>query len=708
MKVLSKFKALRFDAGGLNEDVVYNVYFKSDNPKYKNMDGFGNNPPAVFHCTNVFSLLERLEDEIEDDVAITAVEESEPMEVNAFNDGGEIGGGNMEMVVSDVKAIKHHADELSNIVNKNTPIEAWVVSKISRAETDLSDVTHYLDGLKMEKGGLTGDLHSLTDKLLSEKIIMFIEKVKPIKYYYINELTNSLIIGLDPNYMQGAKDKLSKAAKSSMDFFDVSSLKLHNSLDKTETQYSIKLKKVAKFNTGGYMDKGGRVHFTIDDEKIDTLLNNSRIEFDFLDDDGYLLSSKDFAKFEEIVSNVGYNTDKIIVHDYNYGMGGATAEGVDLFEDYDNIPKNVQKVLDKFEHDFIEGNYSGLDKALKAVQKLGYTFEYYLDGQAYDLRPIGKKGKSESDGGGYFARGGGVDEGKGLYVTGRTREDNTKIGDLIDEKEYHAEWNAREGYWLFPEEEDLYDSLEKQLEEDFADYGINARFEGIFKDGGYMEKGGKLLFSQLKKGDLLIGKFPPFKEIEILDVNSKSAKVKTLKLKNVFDIFSLNNYKLKGFSDGGYMAKGGGVEDKFKGKNSKEVWNNLDSSTKAKVLEYLFTKENTKGKQYYDSYNSLNELSNNEWDKLPKNIKKEIENFGKGGLMAKGGENKNWIKDAINPDKKGALRKTAAKQGLIKGDEKLSMTDIKKLEKQGGKTAKRANLAETLKKLKTKLNASKI
>ena len=44
MKVLSKFKALRFDAGGLNEDLVYNVYFKSDNPKYKNMDGFGMNP----------------------------------------------------------------------------------------------------------------------------------------------------------------------------------------------------------------------------------------------------------------------------------------------------------------------------------------------------------------------------------------------------------------------------------------------------------------------------------------------------------------------------------------------------------------------------------------------------------------------------------------------------------------------------------------
>jgi hypothetical protein len=38
------------------------------------------------------------------------------------------------------------------------------------------------------------------------------------------------------------------------------------------------------------------------------------------------------------------------------------------------------------------------------------------------------------------------------------------------------------------------------------------------------------------------------------------------------------------------MAKGGGVKDKFKGKNSKEVWNNLDFSTRAKVLEYLFLK----------------------------------------------------------------------------------------------------------------------
>jgi len=65
-----------------------------------------------------------------------------------MEEGGEVNEDNMEMVVSQIKAIKHHAEEVSDIINRSTPIEAWVVAKIERAETDLSDVTHYLDGIK--------------------------------------------------------------------------------------------------------------------------------------------------------------------------------------------------------------------------------------------------------------------------------------------------------------------------------------------------------------------------------------------------------------------------------------------------------------------------------------------------------------------------------------------------------------------------------
>ena len=80
---------------------------------------------------------------------------------------------------------------------------------------------------------------------------------------------------------------------------------------------------------------------------------------------------------------------------------------IDLFVDYENIPPKIQEILDFYEEDFQDGNYSGLSKALKEVEANGYTFEYYLDGEAYGLRPINVplnhiKGYEDEE----FARGG--------------------------------------------------------------------------------------------------------------------------------------------------------------------------------------------------------------------------------------------------------------------------------------------------------------
>jgi hypothetical protein len=71
--------------------------------------------------------------------------------------------------------------------------------------------------------------------------------------------------------------------------------------------------------------------------------------------------------------------------------------------------------------------------------------------------------------------------GTGLMVIGRTKIDNNKIGEIADDLGLHAEWDSREGYWLFPEEEDNYDELEMELDKAFTKKGINARFEGIFE-----------------------------------------------------------------------------------------------------------------------------------------------------------------------------------------------------------------------------------
>jgi hypothetical protein len=76
-----------------------------------------------------------------------------------MEDGGvtekEVVESNADMVLSKIKEVHHHADELGNVVSRKSNIEAWVVGKIERASTDLSDITHYLEGNKdkMSMGG---------------------------------------------------------------------------------------------------------------------------------------------------------------------------------------------------------------------------------------------------------------------------------------------------------------------------------------------------------------------------------------------------------------------------------------------------------------------------------------------------------------------------------------------------------------------------
>ena len=74
----------------------------------------------------------------------------------------EVAESNAEMVLSQIKAVKHHAQELSNVVSKNSDIEAWVVAKIERASTDLSDITHYLE-FQTNKMAMGGEIHRTQD-----------------------------------------------------------------------------------------------------------------------------------------------------------------------------------------------------------------------------------------------------------------------------------------------------------------------------------------------------------------------------------------------------------------------------------------------------------------------------------------------------------------------------------------------------------------
>ena len=76
----------------------------------------------------------------------------------------EVVESNAEMVLSKIKEVHHHADELGDIVTNKSDIEAWVVAKIERASTDLSDITHYLDG-QHEKMSMGGSINNYVHKM---------------------------------------------------------------------------------------------------------------------------------------------------------------------------------------------------------------------------------------------------------------------------------------------------------------------------------------------------------------------------------------------------------------------------------------------------------------------------------------------------------------------------------------------------------------
>jgi hypothetical protein len=150
-----------------------------------------------------------------------------------------------------------------------------------------------------------------------------------------------------------------------------------------------------KFEDGGYMDNGGQTKsFYI-------------VTFGFEGDDGYktvkskpiYASNEDEAAImlkDQFESLEGMSCDIISVTKQQ-ADGGYMKEGgknktyVDLFEDYENQPPKLSKIVDKYAERYMEGDmdYKDTEKFLKEVESVGYTFDYGLDNEPYALRPKG-------------------------------------------------------------------------------------------------------------------------------------------------------------------------------------------------------------------------------------------------------------------------------------------------------------------------------
>ena len=80
-----------------------------------------------------------------------------------YSNGGNIAKENRDMVANNNKQIAHHTKELEKALGDGKRVPAWVVAKVNRSASDLSDATHYLEGSeeKMAKGG---NVHYYLDK----------------------------------------------------------------------------------------------------------------------------------------------------------------------------------------------------------------------------------------------------------------------------------------------------------------------------------------------------------------------------------------------------------------------------------------------------------------------------------------------------------------------------------------------------------------
>lgn len=165
----------------------------------------------------------------------------------------EIGKENNRMLRNQVKEVAHHSSEINSTVGKNTKVEPWVVAKMERASTDLSDVTHYLDGNKFAGGGVS-EVPELQFKQIASMTGM---RETFIKDWATKNNLSSNDIG---NLMMG----LGRKQITARDFSSALLGKPNNAQEKKILAYA-KSNKGYKMSGGGGVDESGLYDYKIGD-----------------------------------------------------------------------------------------------------------------------------------------------------------------------------------------------------------------------------------------------------------------------------------------------------------------------------------------------------------------------------------------------------------------------------------------------------------
>jgi hypothetical protein len=332
-----------------------------------------------------------------------------------------------------------------------------------------------------------------------------------------------------------------------------------------------------------------------------------------------IISDLNVDEFEE---NQDDNEDDINIDDlFNYKKGGVAY--VDLFEDYENIPANVQKILDEYDLEE-DSDYDTLLELQNRLETIGYTFEYGLDAVPYGLRPSNVKlNQLEGYENEEYAEGGEAgfdiydfDKKMALINLGQVYEYAIKLDKMIKEDTDLEEWVKMKL---------------TRIEQNIADVKHSLEGWEKYEDGGEIPKKQLLHIAKYSK-DL----------IEMIQGGSKLMSWQEDKLAissaSIDDIYHHLDYEM------GNRAEDLDVDDEYRrgGFVSKGelVWKKLSSSDKIDFLYENFTPQITPTTQQT--------LTGKAYNFLPKNVKIVLESkYANVEEYKEGGEVQEWMEKAL-------------------------------------------------------------
>jgi hypothetical protein len=233
---------------------------------------------------------------------------------------------------------------------------------------------------------------------------------------------------------------------------------------------------------------------------------------------------------------------------------GGEVEGVDLFEDYDDQPEEVQAILANYEME--DNDYETLQNLKAELESIGYTMDFGLDAEPYDLRKIGQTGKSE-----YYAKGGKLNT---EVILTENRSNGAKWRGVVKPFMMKSIERNQYGGGFKRYEIDIYDDVEREPSKE----ELKQANEFFDKVGGRFAKGG---LTKTKTGAIKLYYHQTSGGAEYLC----SSKVKGTKDEGSFDseyIVRIDGAKDFGgelltkvlpYAKGSEMADGGMMEARF-------------------------------------------------------------------------------------------------------------------------------------------------